>query len=312
MKILKIFPAVALLALTACSGNETEETQPQGELLQLTASCDTYDLNSMMTRAVEGVDVLYNAQTGFLGGETVKVYFNNSNANYTVGVADATDGYKSTLYDGQLRYPSTTSGTADLYAVYPAASAAAGSHTVAYNQTGAEAYRQSDLMFAKKEISLSNHRVTHNLEFAHQLVKMRFVVTKGSDIPAITKLEMKNVKRTVAITPTASALTQGAKTTATGGDNLLVFSGSIDDTQSHTYVVVFPAQDWTGNDFLEMTTADSHVYTFTLEKNDWQNGYEYTLNLAVENNYLGAKVSITNWLNGGEVPAVDTGAPSGN
>ena len=295
----KYLCAVALLAMTACSGNdEIQQESTQEPLLQLTAT-QTYSITGQVkqTRAADG---LLTDVTGFYGDEEVRVYFNNVNQTYQVGAADPNDNYKSVLTGGSLRYPSGTSGTTPLYAVYPAVSAVAGFHTVAYDQTGAAAYKASDLMFAKTNVSLANKSVTQHLDFIHQLVKLKLVVRKGDDLSIISKIEMKNVKRIVPITPTAVALTQGTLATDTdgNGDNLLVFNGAIEDGDQHTFVFIFPAQEWSYTPFLEVT-ADGQPITYTLSKNDWAHGQEYTLTLTVskvaESVPLNTSVVLTEW-----------------
>lgn len=313
MKILPCIYAATLLGMMACTNNDqmgldVDDVQST-PLLRLTASQRGL-AGSVTTRAA---DNLYTQTTGFDGTESVEVWFNNTHITYSVGTPDATT-HKSVLSSNdELRYPGG-SGTAPLWAVYPAASGTSGSHTVAYDQTTNANYKASDLMYARKDVDLAYKTVAQNLAFEHQLIKLKMVVTKDAALSNITKIEIKNVKRTVAITPASDALTQGTLSQSTDGhgNNLLIMSGTISDTNPHTYCVLFPAQAWSGTDFLELTMANNQTYIFTLEKDDWQNGSEYSLNLAVYDSYLGAKVSVTDWLTCGEVPVVDTGDTSGN
>lgn len=318
MKIYQLLSAAALLTLAACTTNDAVEQQPrEPQPLILTASqAGSRDLTGSMTRATDG---LYTATTGFSGTESVEVYFNGTHQTYSVGAADADNSYKSTLYGGSLMYPSADTGTENLYAVYPAASATAGSHTVAYDQSNLENgnanYKASDLMFATTSVDLSESKTdAKHLAFSHQLVKLKLVVTKSStDITAITQIKMQNVKRTVALTPAAAALAQGDLSTAADeqGDEILVFSGSNSSTEAQTYAVVFPAQAWAGTNFLQLT-ADGHAVNFTLTKSDWENGKEYTLNLDIDETFLDATVAIGNWGNGGEVSIDEPGGGGGS
>ena len=312
MKILQCICTATLLGMMACTnsdqmGLDVDDVQSTSRL-QLTASQRGL-AGSVTSRAA---DNLYTPTTGFDGNESVEVWFNNTHVTYTVGTPDA--NHKSVLSSNdEQRYPGG-SGTVPMWAVYPAASGTNGSHTVVYDQTSNANYKASDLMYARKNVDLAYKTVAQNLAFEHQLIKLKMVVTKDAALSNITKIEIKNVKRTVAITPASDALTQGTLSQSTDGygNNLLVMSGTISDTSPHTYCVVFPAQTWDGTDFLEITMANSQTYIFTLDKNDWQNGSEYVLNLAVYDSYLGAKVSVTDWLTCGEVPVVDTGDTSGN
>lgn len=304
MKVYQYITIAALLALSACSGSDGIEPAATGEssLLRLTAT-QGHSVSGQvgLTRAEDG---LLTASTGFSGTETVKVYFNNLSDDYYVGAADAS--HVSALYGGMLEYPSDATGTTYLYAVHPAASATVNSHTVAYDQTGNDAYRQSDLMFAKYDssIDLANTANVYQLDFDHQLVKLKVIVTKGPGIDEITSIKMLNVKRQVSLTPSASALTLGAPETASDGDgdNILIFEGHLTaDNEAQTYSVVFPAQTWSETNFLEII-ADNHTVIYTLDKAkaNWQIGGEYTLTLNLTYAFLDAKVAVapSDWFDG--------------
>lgn len=288
-----------LLAMTACSGNDEIQYDPASEpLLKLTAT-QSHSANGLLEQTRVEVGSLYTSTTGFDGGEYVRVYFNNASESYQVGAADPSS-YLSVLSEGSLRYPFANVGETPLYAVYPAASAEAGIHTVAYDQTSDANYKASDLMFAMKNVDLTDKTVTQNLDFFHQLIRLKIVLTKGEELGNITKLELKNVKRAVSITPSDIALTQGSVSSAAddNDDGILVFSGSVDDTDPHTFYAVFPAQEWNTTPFLELT-ADGQPITYTLKKSDWINGYEYTLALDVdklpESVMLEANITLTDW-----------------
>lgn len=292
---------VVLLALTACSVHDDIQRDSALEpLLKLTAT-QSYSADGLLeqTRTTDGT--LYTSSTGFDGGEQIRVYFNNANEVYEVGAADPDNNYRSVVSQGTLRYPFSNVGTTPLYAVYPVASVDAGYHTVAYDQTVVSAYKASDLMFARMDVDLTDKTVTQNLNFAHQMVRLKIVLTKGEELGNITKLELKNVKRKVAITPSAAALTQSTLSTVAdgNGDNLLAFSGTVDDTDPHIFYVIFPAQAWTTTPFLEIT-ADGKSIIYTLNKNDWVIGNEYTLALSVdklpESVMLDATVTLTDWV----------------
>jgi hypothetical protein len=292
MKIYQYITIAALFVLSACSGSdENEPVTGDSSLLRLTAT-QGHSVSDLMgaTRAEDG---LLTASSGFVGTETVKVYFNSSTDDYYVGTTDSNTGL-ATLYGGLLEFPSNGSGSTSLYAVYPAAAANTGFHTVAYDQTGAAAYKQSDLMYATKSVDLSVNSV-QNLAFSHQLVKLKVILTKEAGIGEVTSIKMVNVKRKVAVTPSASALTLGTPTTASDdedGDNILIFDGSMTaNNVAQTYSVVFPAQTWAGTNFIEMT-ADNHTVIYTLNKNDWQAGGEYTLTLNLTYAFLDTKATL--------------------
>lgn len=294
MKKTHLLYTAAMTLFMACT-NDNGNTGTDRLELMLTASQQTA-VAATMTRAADG---LYTATTGFDGGETVRVFFGTEQADYRVDAAD--NNAHSTLYGGGLCYPLTGTGTLPLYAVYPATSAA--SHTVAYDQTGEVAYKASDLMYATTSVDLSEDRRgrVHELSFRHQLVKMRFVITKDASIDglSVTKVEMKNVKRQTEVTPGAIEATLGTPSTATGddaaeGDNILVY-GTIADAGSYESVVLFPAQSWNEETFLEVSLDNGETATFLLTKSDWQPGGEYTMNINVHSALLGMTSEITDW-----------------
>lgn len=244
-----------------------------------------------VTRAADG---LYTNMTGFDGGEQVEVYVNSSDkhAAFTVG---APDGDKKSELTGTLYYPTT--GDANLYAVYPAASTE--SHTVKYDQTTPANYKASDLMYASKAVTQANKTSTQELQFNHQLVKLKVVIVKAADVSQVTQVMMNNVKRKATVSLSTSALTLSSLTTATGddateGDNILIFSGSNTSTEAQTYAVVFPVQSWSNQDFITVT-ADGKTATYKLTKDNFAAGSEYTLTLNINATALNNTVSITSW-----------------
>ena len=292
MKIFKLSILTGLLLMAACSSDDVAR-QDAGQPLLLTASPQEVGGKGEVTRAA---DNLYTAATGFDGTETAMVWFNGENAVFRVSAANGA-AKKSTVYGGGLIYPNIDTGNLPVYALIPSESAA--SHTVAYDQTTDEAYKQSDLMFATGVVDMSvDHQVTPpEVTFTHQLVKLKVNITKDASVTAITQIKMLNVKRTVALTPAASGLSQGTLTTASGegGDNILIYEGAIEDTNEHTYVCVFPAQAWVNNANFLVVTADGFDNLYQLTKNDWVNGNEYVLDLNINANSMGLSVALGDW-----------------
>ena len=294
---------VAMLALTACSSNDDEVvTGAERQPLMLMAQTA-----NAVTRAQDGY---YTSTTGFTGGEVVRLFVAGSSANYTVGAAVPSDSYHSPMTpateNDRLFYPSGIEGTETVYAVYPSTSVT--SHTVAYDQTGEAAYKASDLMYARKVVNMSEKTTAQLLTFNHQLVKMKFVITKAPDVEGITKVELKNVKRQATVAASTTGMTLSNITTATGtdaaqGDNILVL-GAFTDNDPHTSAVVFPAQAWNNADFLVITSSNNETAVYQLTKNDWTPGGEYTMTLTVDASALGITASIIDWTAQGEIIAV--------
>ena len=262
----------ALLFLTGCQADKADDPRQDGLVpVTLTASQGSIlSISGGMTRAADG---LYSASSGFSGTESVRVFMNSSSSSSDYTVGSPTAGVSS-LTGGSLYYP--PSGSISLFAIYPAASAS--SHTVTYDQTSDDNYKASDLMYATKAVDQADKANAQNLEFAHQLVKLKLNIIKGAGITEVTEVKMKNVKRTVSVAPTTSSAGIGSAT-STGdenGDNILIFSGSNTSTDAQTYACVFPAQAWNNTDFITVT-ADSKTVTYQLNRSEWTAGAEYEL-----------------------------------
>lgn len=262
----------ALLFLTGCQADKADDPRQDGLVpVTLTASQGSIlSISGGMTRAADG---LYSASSGFSGGETVRVFMNSSSSSSDYTVGSPTAGVSS-LTGGSLYYP--PSGSISLFAIYPAASAS--SHTVTYDQTSDDNYKASDLMYATKAVDQADKANAQNLEFAHQLVKLKLNIIKGAGITSVTEVKMKNVKRTVSVAPTTSSAGVGSAVSSTDGygDEILIFSGSNTSSETQTYVCVFPSQAWNNTDFITVT-ADEKTVTYQLNRSEWTAGAEYEL-----------------------------------
>ena len=291
-KIINVLLVSALLPMTACSQHDDVGDQSARQELLLTASQQTA-VPETMTRAADG---LYTAATGFDGDgtEQVRVFFNSTSSDFPVGRKD--NSGVSTLHGGKLYYPVATRGIEPLYAVCPAASAEQYMHTVLYDQTTEENYKKSDLMYATTTVNLAENRQTsvHKLTFQHQMVKLKVIITKSSDIQQVTRVVVKNVYRCVPIVPKSTELQQIDPVSVEDQDNILVFSGEQTDDEAHTYCVLFPAQAWDYENFLEVT-GDGRTISYRLTKDDWMPGHEYTMRVDVTAAYLGMSVIIADW-----------------
>lgn len=252
-----------------------------------TPVCITANQTTILTKASDG---LYSSETGFDGGETVKVFVNSPerSADFTVGAPDAS--HKSVL-TGTLYYPST--GDLTLYAVYPSTSVS--SHTVAYDQSSDSNYKASDLMFARKSVDQADKKNPQNLQFDHKLVKLKVNVNIVAGISAVTKIEMFNVKRQVAVSAGPSSMTVAEPASATDGqgDNIKIFEGSQTETGC-SYACVFPAQGWDNEDFIKVT-ADGKTVTYKLTRSSWTAGSQYELTLNINAAALNTVTSISGW-----------------
>ena len=296
----------ALLFLTGCQTDKADDPRQDGLVpVTLTASQGSIlSISGGMTRAADG---LYSASSGFTGGESVRVFMNSSSSSSDYTVGSPTAGVSS-LTGGSLYYP--PSGDITLFAVYPAASAS--SHTVAYNQTSDANYKASDLMYAKKAVDQADKANAQNLEFAHQLVKLKLNIIKGAGITEVTEVKMKNVKRTVSVAPTTSSAGVGSAESSTdgNGDEILIFSGSNTSSETQTYVCVFPSQAWNNTDFITVT-ADEKTVTYQLNRSEWTAGAEYELTFHLNAVALSTTISITGWTDSNPSVVVNPSANTG-
>ena len=306
-----------LLLLASCS----EQSDMQQTAIDTNAPV-TLTASSGTAPLMRAADNLYNASTGFDGGEKAQVYMANSGgtqtgtAKFSIGAPEAVGALKQstlTLADGEspIYYPSGPSGNVTLYGIYPAASIS--SHTVSYDQTLDANYKSSDLMYAKIPVSWSTlaekYALKPNLPFQHQLVKLKVTIVKMEDVWHLEKVTMNNVKRSVTVAPTYTSAGLGSAASATGEsgeganeDAILISSGEIastgPETKVFTYACVYPAQTWNDGDenavdFLTVK-ADGGVAKYKLKKT-FQPGYEYTLTVYLNALAVGATVTIDNW-----------------
>jgi len=299
-----LYMAAALL-LAGCSIDEQSVGTDGLVPVRLTA---TQDAGGVTTRTTSD---LHSASTGFAVNETMKVFMKNGETtNSSIYKVASVSSGTATLTDNgtKLYYPTGTTGSVSLYAVYPAGITASSTHTVAYDQTTDANYNASDLMFStEKSVSLSDKTTTQSLTaFAHKMVRLKLNIIKSSDVASVTEVKMKNVKRQVTVSAlsesgiTLSAAASPTDETGTGAnkDEILIFSGTNSSTSTQTYYVVFPKQlasgnDWNDTDFITVTAAGSTA-TYQLTK-AFTAGSQYELTLNINAASLGSTVSITGW-----------------
>lgn len=322
MKRNYLYFGAALLLLAGCNADQLTRQQAEDGLVAVKLSV-SLDAGSGFTRTTSD---LHTEATGFTVGETMQVFMKNgestTNKTYKVSSVTADDPVVATLAANDaadpLYYPTGTTGSVSLYAVYPEGITQGGSHIVEYDQTGETNYQTSDLMYSSaKEVALSSKTTQQALNaFSHQLVRLKLNIVKGTGVNKITEVKMVNVKRKVTVSALSDediTVSAGVTPTEETGDNanvdeILIFSGENTSTDAQTYYVVFPKQadagsnDWDGTNFITVT-ADGQSAPYTLTKEFTAgDGYELTLNVNAA--ALNATTTITDWGNGGS----DTGS----
>lgn len=313
---------LAPLLLTACTPDDgpvnggtsavTSSAVPSAALHPLRLTATSGDIAA--TRAADG---LYTSATGFDGDETVRLFLHNSSAPtiipsayYAVGTPD--DSHKSALtasWGDELYYPveQTNSGSPvfTLYGVYPIWSTA--EHTVSYDQRGNESYKRSDLMYASTPLtwtSAADKDNARNLQFNHQLCKLKLTVVKGAGVHEMNHVRMVGVKRRVAVSPAPTGIGLGtAETTLDAyGDEILLFVGeeTTEGEQTYQYCCIFPPQTWTAAAFIAID-ADGGTATFQTTKT-FEAGREYSLTITLDNVESSFTATVDDWPEGEQLP----------
>ena len=304
---------------TSCSAVDDEPDSSRKAVLLTASSGDIQSVYGSM-RSVDG---LYESTTGFDGGEQLQLYLYNSaypsvivSGTYNVGAPDVTYKKSGLTYSSgtELLYPldAANSGTPafTVYGVYPAASTT--SHTVRYSQTntddGNANYKASDLMYASTTLtwtSAADKDNARNLQFDHQLAKLKLTIVKAKEVGEVQAVRMVNTKRTVSVTPAYDGLTLGTPTTATDdeyGDYILLSEGedASDAQQTYNYCCIFVPGTWTDASFIEVT-ADGGTATLKTTMT-FTGGNEYQLTLSIDPTALSLTSTIENWSEGDALP----------
>lgn len=314
----------ACLLTMACSSERYSSDAPargDGFTVKLSASGGSYNLTEGgKTRAADG---LYTSDTGFTGGEMVKVFklvgSDTESADYSVGAP--TDGSSDlTAVGDELRYPA--SGTTTLYGVYPSTSTE--SHVVKRDQKTDAAYKASDLMYAPAvNVTKEQRAQVQNLAFDHQLVKLKVVINKTAEVGQVKGVTLMNVKRKAAVTVASTGMTVGEATATVSGDdgysateatnNSILVSGQETAApgvaETYEYACVFPAQAWAEADFIKIE-ADTKTTTYKLTKS-FTAGNFYQLTVTLNGLALGSTVTIDNWTGNESVCNVHPAVPGG-
>ncbi len=288
-----------MAGLTACSSDQLDGGAGFGsnELLLVASSA-----SEVGSRASDG---LYASNVGFDGTEQVTVWMKGSEAAtqavYNVGSPTAGISKMSPVVSA-LTYP--VSGSATVYAVYPSSSTSL--HVVARDQrntlahsTGDAAYKASDLMYARVTVAESAQKTEQSLEFNHQMVKLRVVLTKAANVSKVSSVTLNNVKRRVTVTPSETGITIGSAVAAQSGDadysadaaiNNSILIGGEEDTsdaeKTYIYTCVLPAQSWSDSDFLTVV-ADGESHTYRTTKT-LVSGQVYTVSIPLDSGLTGS------------------------
>lgn len=226
MKTKYFLLAAAAVVFAACSNNESDnQVQNFDNVIRLSSSLGT------TTRAAS--DLL---ETNFAAGTKVKVQVTDKATSgaisydavdYTVGVSGALDPGT-----GNEQYYPASGSSVDIYAYYP--SDATADFSVGTDQSGDNAYKTSDLMYASitgiTKTSTDGQRI---LTFNHLLSKIVVTLAKGTgmtddEINAAT-VTLKDVIYKGTFTASNGAFTAAANVAANKGDIVIASNAGTTD-----------------------------------------------------------------------------------
>lgn len=189
-----------------------------------------------------------------------------------------------------------------IYAAYPYATMAAnGNVTMTVADDQSSSYTSSDLLYAKSSATkASTATVTSNLAFYHMMPKIIVNVTNNTGA-TITSIKLKNIRKTLTITPTSTyAFNTGAtdysyytgKGFATSGDAGDVTVG----TASGQCALIAPQTVAAHTNFIEIVTNQGTA-TFALGESakHFLPGKTYTAEIAISGTSFGLTGTITDW-----------------
>ena len=256
---------------------------------------------------------------------TINAYFKITDGDAigntpTILTASAPVGGKNPLSpDVQPYYPS--SGTVDIYALYPRIKDVAGiadkevtntstSFYVESDQTDPWNYKKSDLMWA----SVSGQGKTANdvnLAFTHKMAKITINVT-GTEGVTIKSVKLINTVRKIAVTgiATASRDLGNLDNPSNPEDKVIVVASSSeeDGEEQLSGSALFPPQPIAA-DFIEVVT-NYGTTKFSTNKT-FAGGKEYKASLTITRQVIGFTSTITDWTADDGTIAVPPGSSAG-
>ncbi len=195
----------------------------------------------------------------------------------------------------------SSSGTVNIYAAYPASNMAPnGTVTMTVADDQSSSYTSSDLLYAKSSATkASAASVTSNLAFYHMMPKIIVNVTNSTGA-TISSIKLKNICKTLTITPTstyafnteATAYSyytgKGFETSGTAGDVTV-------GTASGQCALIAPQTVAANTDLIEIVTNQGTA-TFALSAaKDFLPGKTYTAAITISGTSFGLTGTITDW-----------------
>lgn len=300
---------VAALILASCSQEELAGNQdtplPAGKYPLTLTAASLGGLQSFTRSTVENQ---------WKGGEAVYVQvidnYTSGNSRWENATAQtytvANDGTMTKSAGDDVYWQTSTEQKAIRAWCVGGSAAASGeppsSHTVETNQS-ADGYAQSDFLYAGCISDFTEGKNGVNLQFYHQVAKLKIHIARGNDTPAgfsITRLTINNVARQGTYTAPTTFVDDddshyGTWSNTTVNEDITPHKandGQADNLLATYEAIVIP-QTVSYDTKLFTITADGYsnfVYTNSTEQT-WEPGMEYTYTLSIEGSRLEVSVS---------------------
>lgn len=276
--------AAAALSFAACSNNESDnQVQNPDNAIRLNASVGE------ITRA--GSNLL---ETNFASGTKVKVQVTDLAASGTISynAVDYTVGDAGALSVTPIQYYPASGSDVKVYAYYPNdASTTANGFVVATNQSGDDAYKSSDLMYASKNPLVKN--TTNELVFEHLMSKITVTLTAGTGFEDTELADATVVLKAVKYKGTF-APADGTFTAANDTENITITTAA--GTTAKSAIIV--PQDVAGKK-LAVTIAGKEMEYSIPASTNFEKGKNNTYSITVAKTGIVVSSSIADWDNGG-------------
>ena len=286
---------LSLLALTACSSDDAGRNAADGEgripiLLSSGVSAETRAATNIQNdkldqKTIVDVQIVDKNDKGSLTPATYGLL------QYQVTDANGTLSPVRKIYP----YYPVSGSKVDIYAVYPEGNLDVGSFEVEANQVGKDAYRASDLMFAKVEDQPAQQAAVV-LPFKHMLSKVVVKLTKGPNGEDVKKSKVNLLNVATRVNLTTRGVLGAADDDSRGPVNMTT-EGSVASA-----AIIVPHSVPAGV-LIEVQLANNDIVNYeTVQNTVFESGKVYTYNITVIESRLQVTSEVKPWIDTDDLP----------
>ena len=286
---------LSLLALTACSSDDAGRNAADGEgripiLLSSGVSAETRAATNIQNdkldqKTIVDVQIVDKNDKGSLTPATYGLL------QYQVTDANGTLSPVRKIYP----YYPVSGSKVDIYAVYPEGNLDVGSFEVEANQVGKDAYRASDLMFAKVEDQPAQQAAVV-LPFKHMLSKVVVKLTKGPNGEDVKKSKVNLLNVATRVNLTTRGVLGAADDDSRGPVNMTT-EGSVASA-----AIIVP-QSVPAGVLIEVQLANNDIVNYeTVQNTVFESGKVYTYNITVVESRLQVTSEVKPWIDTDDLP----------